>query len=68
MVGNPIQDWQEAAHQFVEDRFEVCQAYIKSEVENMMKDFITKSGRWDLEGLRIYWAEKVGEQKVVMAD
>ena len=49
MVGNPCQEWQELAHTFVDERYNVCQAYIKGEVENMMKDFITKSGRWDLE-------------------
>ena len=63
------QDWTTASHQYIDDRAMAREEFLKSEVSNMLGQFQTRTGRWDMEGMKLFLAETIPKAAGVhMAD
>ena len=62
-----LQEWTSTASQYVEDRSATCKEFLKSEIMKMLDKYQSRSGRWDMEGLKLFLAETI-PKGVDMAD
>jgi len=64
-----VQDWETEAIENIKNRKESCIAYIENEMKKSMKEFVSMSGRWDMEGLKVRMSEILPPMPAaVMAD
>lgn len=56
------EDWSKQAKQHIESRQETAEGFMKYQIEEMLKPYVASSGRWDVEGVRRYFAVKVAKR------
>ena len=51
------QDWEDSAKNFIDSRASSCKEHIKIQIGSMFSNYLGRTGRWDLEGLKIKVSE-----------
>ena len=60
-----LKEWKNKFGDWIESRFAVATAHIENEVRSMFEEaWMTKGGRWDLEGLKLEMAGKLGGENM----
>ena len=55
------QEWEDTAKEYVEGRALSCKEHIKVQIGSMFANYLGRTGRWDLEGLKVKVSESAGK-------
>jgi len=59
-----LQDWKGKSMEWIEKRSKAAEMNIEGKLKSMLKEFCNKSGRWDIESLKIALTEVMTTMKV----